>query len=123
MAVNSYTAELSADWDIQIDASGGIKMTKGTPGICQNVACEGKNFKGGQYYFADSGIAWLADVHGQKFQRPIVASRLREAAEKVQGVRAVEQVQIDDFDPATRTVTGEVLIETTEGENGRAVIL
>jgi hypothetical protein len=87
------------------------------------VACEGKNFKGGQLYYADSGIAWLSDALGQKFQRPIIASRLREAAERVQGVRAVEQVLIDDFDPATRTVTGEVVIETEAGENGRAVII
>ena len=122
MTINSYTPELSGDWDLQLDASGNIKMLKGTSGIVQNVCCEGKNFRGGCYYAQDSGIAWFQDALEQKFRRPIIASRLREAAENVQGVQAVESVKIDAMDTATRAVEGEVIIETEEGLNGRAIL-
>ena len=122
MAVNSYTPELTGDWDLQLDASGNLKMLKGTSGIVQNVCCAGKNFRGGEFYFADSGIAWFQDALEQKFRRPVIASRLREAAESVQGVQAVESVTIDAMDTETRTVEGVIIIETTEGQNGKAII-
>ena len=122
MTVNSYTPELSGNWDLQIGADGNLRMLSGTAGIVQNVACAGKSFKGGLYFFAETGIDWFTDALAQKFRRPIIAARLREAAESVQGVQAVETVKVADMDTESRTVSGEIIIETLEGQNGKAVL-
>ena len=123
MTVNSYTAYLDAkDWDFRVGADGNLKMKEGADAIAQNVSCEGKCFKGGCFYFSEHGLDWFSDALGLKFQKSIISVRLREAALAVQGVKSVESVTINALDLASRTVTGEVVIKTTEDENVTARI-
>ena len=119
---NAYTPTLTADWDIQLDSSGNLAMSKGAQAIAQNISCACKNFKGGLWFFADHGIDWFSDALEQKFRKSLIASRIRQTAQSIEGVETVDAVNIDDLNTETRTVTGEVLFTTTEGENGRAVI-
>lgn len=122
MTINSLTPELSDDWDLQLGPDGGLKMLSGTAGIAQNVACACRCFKGGCFFFQDHGIAWFSDALAQKLQKTLIASRVMEAALAVQGVVSVTSVTIDGLDASTRSVTGEVQIETEEAENVSARI-
>ena len=117
MTTNSITPELTADWDLQLGSDGSLKMLSGSAGIAQNVACACRCFMGGCYFYQDYGIAWFNDALAQKFQRTLIASRIMEKALAVQGVTAVNSVTIDGLDSETRIVTGEVNLETEEGEN------
>ncbi len=117
MTTNSITPELTADWDLQLGSDGSLKMLSGSAGIAQNVACACRCFTGGCYFYQDYGIQWFNDALAQKFQRTLIASRIMEKALAVQGVTAVNSVTIDGLDSETRIVTGEVNIETEEGEN------
>ena len=117
MTINSITPALSADWDLQLGSDGSLKMLSGPAGIAQNVSCACRCFQGGCYFYSDLGIAWFSDALAQKFQRTLIASRIMDKALTVQGVTAVKAVTIDGLDSESRTVTGEVQIETEEGEN------
>lgn len=119
---NAFTPTLTSDWDLQLGADGNLLMSKGAPAIAQNISCACKNFKGGLWFFQDFGIDWFSDALEQKFRKSLIASRIRQTAQAVEGVRSVDAVNIDDLDTETRTVTGEVLFTTEEGENGRALI-
>lgn len=119
---NSYTPKLTSDWDLQLGADGNFLMVRGVEGIAQNIANACMNFRGGLFYFRDSGIAWFTDALGQKFQRALIASRMREAAEQVEGVASVDSVTIEEMDTKTRTVKGLILFTTDQGENGKAYI-
>lgn len=122
MSINSYTADLGSEWDLQVGADGNLKMRSGADAVAQNVSCEGKCFKGGCYFNDQHGIEWFDDALGKKFQKSIIAMRLREAALGVQGVKSVKSVDIDSLDLDARTVTGELHITTTEDENVTARI-
>ncbi len=122
MAINSYTPDLGTVWDFSVGADGNLKMREGADAIAQNVSCEGKCFKGGCFYYDQHGIDWFTDALGKKFQKSIIAVRLREAALSVQGVESVESVTINALDLDTRTVSGEVVIKTEEDENVTARI-
>lgn len=122
MTINSYTPDIGADWDFRVGADGNLKMKSGADAIAQNVACEGKCFAGGCLYYSDHGIDWMSEALGEKFQKSIISVRLREAALATQGVKSVESVTVDALDLATRTVTGEIIIKTTEDENVTARI-
>lgn len=119
---NSLTPDLGTDWDFHVGADGNLKMKRGAEGIAQNVACEGRCYKGGCCFFQEHGIDWLSDALGLKFQKSIIAVRLREAAQAVQGVKTVESIIVNALDLDTRTVTGEIQITTEDDENVTARI-
>ena len=116
------TPKLTADWDLQLASDGNLAMADDALAVAQNISCACKNFKGGLYFFATSGIAWFSDALAHKLRRSLIASRLRDTALQVEGVASIDQITIDTIDPDTRTVTGSILFTATDGTNGRAYI-
>lgn len=122
MAHTTLTPKLSEDWNFVIDANGNLVMLESVEAIAQNVANECRCFKDDLYFHADHGIAWFDDQLGQPLQQAIVTARLREAAEAVQGVEAVERIEFEDINNHSRTLKGTIHIRTIEGKNGRSEI-
>lgn len=118
----TYTPTLTADWDLQIGTDGSLRMSKGAYAIAQTIACACKNFRGGLYFFKDSGVAWFSEALGQEYRRSLIIARLRETAQAVEGVKTVDEIAIDDLDIKTRTIHGEIFFTTEGGENGKCVI-
>ena len=44
MTHTAYTAELSSEWDLQLDGNGNVAMLREAPAILQNVCNEGRLF-------------------------------------------------------------------------------
>ena len=42
MTHTAYTAELSSEWDLQLDGNGNVAMLREAPAILQNVCNEGR---------------------------------------------------------------------------------
>lgn len=119
---NALTAKLTADWDLQIGSNGSLLMCDRTEAVAQNIACACKNFRGGLYFYADSGIAWFSEALALKFRRSIIAARIRETAQSIEGVQSIDSVRVDALNLKTRTVSGEVSFTTIWGENGKTRI-
>lgn len=118
----AYTAELSDDWDLTLDANGNLKMLRDTPAIEQNVANEGRLFKDDAYFRADEGIDWFSDQLGKGVQDAVMRNRLRNAAQRVPGVLSVDGITIKELNQETRVLRAKLEITTEGGSIGRAEI-
>lgn len=122
MTHTAYTAELSADWDLQLDGNGNVAMIRGASAIVQNVCNEGRLFYNDAVFRWDQGVHWFSDQIAQPIQEAITTEDLRSAALSVPGVLTVNSVTLKKLDPATRTLSAEIEITTEESMNGRAEI-
>lgn len=98
MTHTAYTAELSSEWDLQLDGNGNVAMVRGTPAIVQNVCNEGRLFYHDAVFRWDQGIKWFSDQIAQPIQEAITTEDLRSAALSVPGVLTVESVQLKALD-------------------------
>lgn len=118
MSHTANTFELSTDWDLKIGADGSIKTVKGIDATIQNVANECRCFKNDLYFDCERGTNWFNAQLGQVPQENVMRTKLRESALRVDGVKSVEEIQISRLEK-DRSLGGHIIIETTEGENGR----
>lgn len=115
---SAYTPKLSADWDLELDASGNLALSKSSEAIAQNVANECRLFKNDAYFRFEDGAEWFPIQLGEKVNRSLVANQLRKSAEAVDGVARVIGVTFDEFDLETRKLSGKIEFLTTEGQHG-----
>ena len=120
MTHTAYTAELSSEWDLQLDGNGNVAMVRGTPAIVQNVCNEGRLFYHDAVFRWDQGIKWFSDQIAQPIQEAITTEDLRSAA--LSGVLTVESVQLKALDTTTRVLSAEVQVTTEGGSYGTARI-
>lgn len=111
----AQTLALSPDWDLSFDGNGNLKMFSGVEAICQNVCNECRLFKRDAYFRYEDGIDWFADQLARPAQVAIVTDRLRKAALRVPGVRAVTNIELFEMDKETRVLRGRIGIETDYG--------
>lgn len=122
MTHTAYTAELSSEWDLQLDGNGNVAMLREAPAILQNVCNEGRLFYHDVVFRWDQGINWFSDQIAQPIQEAITTEDLRSAALSVPGVLTVESVQLKALDTTTRVLSAEVQVTTEGGSYGTARI-
>lgn len=118
----AYTASLSEDWDLQLDANGNLSMLRDARAVEQNVCNEGRLFLDDAYFRADEGIAWFSDQLGKAVQDAVMRNRLRTAAESVPGVLSVGEITINALDAETRTLRASLELSCEGGSIGRIEI-
>ena len=117
MTHTAFTLALNDSWDIDLDEGGNLKLYRDKKAVLQNVANECRLFKHDAYFRYEEGIAWGADQLGKKAREILVVSRLREAAELVDDVESVDSVELDEFNPDTRTLKGTITVTTKWGKD------
>lgn len=117
MTHTAFTLALNDSWDIDLDEGGNLKLYRDKKAVLQNVANECRLFKHDAYFRYEEGIDWGADQLGKKAREILVASRLREAAELVDDVESVDSVELDEFNPDTRTLKGTITVTTKWGKD------
>jgi hypothetical protein len=102
-------------WDLLTDAAGNIAVASEPYAVAQDVASALKLFLGELWYNVDTGIPYFTEILGHTppisyFQELMVA-----AARTVPTVTKAQCI-IEAFE--NRTVTGQVIFETTNGQTG-----
>lgn len=103
-------------WDLELDDSGLIAVANEASATAQNVANEARLFTEDAYFIQDQGVPHFLVELGRRVNASVLRSHLRRAALKVPDVREVLSVNIESFDPKTRTLTGDIRFTTVEGE-------
>jgi len=122
MTHTAFTLALNDSWDIDLDEGGNLKLYRDKKAVLQNVANECRLFKYDAYFRYEEGIDWGADQLGKKAREILVVSRLREAAELVDDVESVDSVELDEFNPDTRTLKGTITVTTKWGKDEKVRI-
>lgn len=117
MTHTAFTLALNDSWDIDLDEGGNLKLYRDKKAVLQNVANECRLFKHDAYFRYEEGIDWGADQLGKKAREILVVSRLREAAELVDDVESADSVELDEFNPDTRTLKGTITVTTKWGKD------
>ncbi len=116
MAHTRRTLTLDKKWDVTLFGTGGISVTGNDLATAQAVANEARLFTEDAYFQQDSGIPHFIVELGNRVNLSVLRSYLRKAALRVPDVLEVLAVEIISFDPATRTLTGDIRFRTIEGE-------
>lgn len=111
------TLLLDANWDLTLDAGGGIATVSGAYAIAQNVANAVRLFTNDAYFDAAKGIPHFDIELGHKPPYAVLRTRILQAARAVEGVADAAVT----FDRDGRTLGGEILITTTTGETANVV--
>ncbi len=110
------TLTLNIDtWDLVGTSSGGISVTSADLATSQNVANEARLFTNDAYFIQDEGIPHFVVDLGQKLTPSVLRTYLRRAALRVPDVEEVISVDIINFDPVKRVLTGDIQTRTASG--------
>lgn len=107
----AHTLFLDAQWDLTVDAGGGIATVSNAYAIAQNVANAVRLFTDDAYFDKDKGIPHFKIELGHKPPYSILRTRIIEAARAVDGVADATVT----FDRDERTLGGEILLTLTDG--------
>ena len=116
------TLKLNRDtWDLTLDGVGRIALTRDELATAQNVANEARLFTEDAYFIQNKGIPHFIIELGRRVNTSVLRSYLRRAAMQVPDVKEVTSVEVINFDPKTRTLTGDIQFTTKEGANNASV--
>ncbi len=113
----AMTATLTSDWDLSLDVSGNVALSKRSHAVAQNVANECRLFWGDAYFRNEDGIEWFPGQLGKPVNQAIVSGLLRKAAESVDGVERVTSIELRDLNSDSRTLRGVITFQTKWGTN------
>ena len=109
-------------WDITLDSSGLIKLAGDEYATAQNVANEARLFLNDAYFRQAQGIPHFNVELGIKYSESIILrTYLLRAAGRVRDVDEVLSVDVQEFDPVTRTLSGSITFNTVEGLMKQAI--
>lgn len=103
---------LDDQWDLTLDANGGIATVSGEYGIAQNASNAIRLFTNDAYYDPERGIPHFAVDLIKAPQESVIRSRFLRAALGVDGVKTAE---ITNLAVVNRHLTGNIQIETDSG--------
>lgn len=121
-----HTLLLNDQWDIHLNAAGDIAtdrdsnaaqrelMLAESYAIAQNVANAVRLFTDDAYFFPERGIPHYAIELGRRPSLAVFRTRVRAAAEGVDGVTGVYLANLDIDDD--RTLSGDIQLSTSTGE-------
>jgi hypothetical protein len=107
------TLQLSAAWDLGLDANGNMAMLSGPSAIAQDVASAISTFAGETYFDTTLGIPYYSEVLGQAYAPSLVQALLIQAALTVPEV-VKAQAKITGFQ--NRKVSGVVNVIDITGQ-------
>lgn len=105
----------NTQWDLLLDAAGNIAVATAPYALAQDVASALKLFAAELWYDTNKGIPYFEDILGQTPPLTLFQELMVKAAMTVPGVASAECV-IEAFE--NRTVTGQVLFRTSNGQTG-----
>ena len=123
MTHSRRTLELVKEtWDITLDSSGRIKLTGDEYATAQNVANESRLFMKDAYFRQAQGVPHFNVELGAKYSESIILrAYLLRAAGRVRDVNEVLSIDVQEFDPVTRTLSGSITFNTVEGLVNKAI--
>lgn len=115
----ALTLLLNQNWDICVDENGNIAVSDGAYAIAQNCANAVRLFTNDAYFNRTRGIPHFGIDLGKKPApaRSTLVNRIRKAVMAVEGVTDAEVLL--EFDAATRTYGGEIIITVVDGTSVR----
>ncbi len=105
-------------WDLTLDSSGRIALSRGAEATAQNVANEARLFTNDAYFIQDQGIPHFVIDLGQRLTSSVVRSYLHLAAIKVADVREILNIEVENLDAETRVLTGSIEFNTIGDASG-----
>ena len=108
-----HTLLLDDNWDLTLDAGGGIAVTQGAYGVAQNVANAVRLFTDDAYYDPERGIPHFAIDLGVVPDLSVARNRIRRAA---LGVDGVADAEVEITDVVDRTLGGNIALTIETGE-------
>lgn len=120
-------------WDLTLNGSGRIAVTRDDYATAQSVANEARLFTADAYFIQDQGIPHFTVELGRRVNNAVLRSYLRRAALRVPDVKEVLSVRLNplgDVDAQgdgrpdilkARTLSGDILFRTVEGEQHGAI--
>lgn len=105
----------NTNWDLLLDAAGNIAVADEPYALAQDVASALKLFFGELWYDTSKGIPYFAEILGQTPPVTFFQELMVRAATTVPGVVSA-QCTIQAFE--NRTVTGQVIFTTSNGQTG-----
>ena len=123
MAHTRRTLNLDQEsWDLTLNGVGLIELTDGEYATAQNVSNEARLFVADAYFIQDKGIPhFIAELGRRVSNMAVLHSYLRKAALRVVDVNDITSINVVDFDPITRTLSGSITFNTREGERNVAI--
>jgi hypothetical protein len=118
MAHTRRTLKLSAQWDIELDAIGRIRVAEKADATAQNVANEVRLFKNDAYFAWDRGIPYFTQPLGHTLSETVLTAHVQKAALRVEDVGEIMKIEINNFDLETRILHGEIRFKTRVNEDG-----
>lgn len=116
MTHTTRTLALTNKWDIYLTESGRIALREGPISTAQSVANEIRRFMNDSYFDYDVGIPHYLIELGHNLPASILRGAVRNAALRVEDVSEILTVNVTDFDPETRILTGDISFRTVSGE-------
>lgn len=109
-------------WDLTLNSVGHIELTGGEYATAQNVSNEARLFVADAYFIQDKGIPhFIVELGRRVSNMAVLHSYLRKAALRVVDVNDITSINVVDFDPITRTLSGDITFNTREGERNVAI--
>lgn len=117
MSHTNLTARLNTDnWDLALDRSGNIELVSQGYAICQNLANEIRLWTQDAYFQSQNGIDWKEAQLAKKTDQTVLASLIREAGERTEGVISVDNVTLETVNFEDRILHGQIEITTEFGK-------
>lgn len=123
MAHTRRTLNLDQEsWDLTLNGVGLIELTVGEYATAQNVSNEARLFVADAYFIQDKGIPhFIVELGRRVSNMAVLHSYLRKAALRVMDVNDITSINVVDFDPITKTLSGSITFNTKEGERNVAI--
>lgn len=117
MTHSTYTLALNERWDLYLSGGGRLALNRGPRSTAQAVAGEVRRFLNDSYFDYDQGIPHFQVELGQRLSESALRSFIRRAALKVHDVAEILDIQLDDFDRESRTLSGSLSFKTVSGQD------
>lgn len=116
MAHTRRTIELNERWDISLNETGKIPIREGAIATAQDVANECRRFIMDTYFSYDIGVPHFDIELGHILPESLLRRALRLATLRVEDVANILDIEIEEFDRETRTLTGNITFTVQDGE-------
>lgn len=113
------TLKLDKEWDLALDANGGLAVLKSNEAIAQTIANRCRLFVRDASFAYDEGIEYFDLAFGDSVPKDALASELRKIVKAVDGVSSVLSIDVSAYDAQNRIVKADIVVLTEDSVNVR----
>ena len=113
------TLKLDDEWDLALDANGGLAVLTSNEAVAQTIANRCRLFVRDASYAYNEGIQYFDLALGEVIPKDALISELRRIIEDVDGVDTVLSIEVSAFDADSRLVKAEIIVLTEDSVNVR----